>query len=138
MPEQLTEVFDKMIPQKPEDLIFPGPGGKPFRQIPRVFNRVVDRLGFNSGITDRRERVTFHTLRHTAASLGIQAGVDLYTVKEVLGHSTIALTERYSHLANRALKEAATKMGALIKNNAGSTKPMKHRDGLKGAERGPS
>jgi site-specific recombinase XerD len=35
---------------------------------------------------------------------------DQYTVKEILGHGSIALTERYSHLADTALKEAAKKM----------------------------
>jgi site-specific recombinase XerD len=70
-------------------------------------------LGFNEGIEDRRERFTFQGLRHTVASFLIASGVDLYTVKSILGHSTIALTERYSHLANDALREAAKKMPSL-------------------------
>ena len=66
-----------------------------------------------TGIADRREKLTFHSLRHTAASFLIQSGVDLYIVKEILGHGSIALTERYSHLADSALKEAAQKMPSL-------------------------
>jgi hypothetical protein len=59
-----------MTPGEPEELIFPGPGGKAYPQIP-------------------------------------------HTVKSILGHSTITLTERNSHLADTALKEAATKMPSL-------------------------
>ncbi len=41
----------------------------------------------------------WHNTRHTAASRLVMAGVDLYTVKEILGHKTLAMTARYSHLS---------------------------------------
>ena len=115
MPEPVQDLFQKMTEGEPEDLLFPGPEGKAFPQIPRIFNRAVKKLRLNEGITDRREKFTYHSLRHTAASYLIQSGVDLYTVKEILGHSTITLTERYSHLADQALKQAAQKMPDLTK-----------------------
>lgn len=43
--------------------------------------------------------VTWHTLRHTFASRLVMAGVDLKTVQELMGHKTIQMAARYSHLA---------------------------------------
>jgi len=41
----------------------------------------------------------FHDLRHTFASWMVMAGVDIYTLKDILGHKTISMTLRYAHLA---------------------------------------
>lgn len=43
------------------------------------------------------EDVRFHYLRHTFATRLVQSGVDLYVVKELLGHKTITMTMRYAH-----------------------------------------
>ena len=46
--------------------------------------------------------VTWHTLRHTFASRLLRKGVDLVTVKELLGHSTVVTTMRYAHTNQEA------------------------------------
>jgi site-specific recombinase XerD len=43
------------------------------------------------------EGVTWHTLRHTFASRLLERGADIMTVKELLGHSTVTVTMRYTH-----------------------------------------
>ena len=48
----------------------------------------------------------FHDTRHTFASNLVANGVDLYRVRDLLGHSTIQVTERYSHLSKGVLAEA--------------------------------
>lgn len=68
-------------------------------------------------ITDARQRVVFHTLRHTYASWLVQKGVPLYTVAELMGHSTIDMTRRYSHLAPDSLRSAAM----MIAGNGGKS-----------------
>ncbi|MDR2107753.1 MAG: site-specific integrase [Holosporaceae bacterium] len=74
--------------------------------VSKSFARAVEALGFNNGIDDPRQKVVFHTLRHTYASWLVMSGVDLYTVQKLMGHSTISMTERYSHLAPDHLKKA--------------------------------
>lgn len=55
-----------------------------------------------------------HALRHTCASRLVNAGVDLYVVKEWLGHSSIQVTERYAHLAPNKLAHAATVLEEIV------------------------
>jgi site-specific recombinase XerD len=43
------------------------------------------------------QHYTWHTLRHTFASRLLDRGVDIVTVKELLGHSTVLVTMRYLH-----------------------------------------
>lgn len=62
-----------------------------------------ERLRNAAGMPD----VSLHTLRHTCASRLAQAGVDLYRVRDWLGHTSITTTERYAHLAPSSLDSAA-------------------------------
>lgn len=65
--------------------------GKPFQDVKRSFNtacRKAQIKGFR-----------FHDLRHTFASHLVMSGVDLTTVRELLGHKTLTMTLRYAHLA---------------------------------------
>lgn len=61
------------------------------------------------GLKDDPEFI-IHALRHTCASRLVNKGIDLYVVKEWLGHSTIQVTERYAHLAPHKLAHAAMKL----------------------------
>jgi hypothetical protein len=52
---------------------------------------------------------TWHTLRHTFASRAVMGGVDIRTVQELMGHSTVTMTMRYAHLSPEHLKQAVNK-----------------------------
>jgi integrase len=90
----------------PSALVFPGRGGVKIRQASDAYDRAVAKLGLNDGITDKRQKVTFHTLRHTFASWLVENGTDLYAVKELLGHSDFKMTARYAHLGQNTLQAA--------------------------------
>lgn len=62
-------------------------------------------------VSDAMPGVRFHDLRHSCASLLINAGVDLYTVGKILGHSQPQTTKRYAHLELATLKKAMRKLG---------------------------
>lgn len=65
--------------------------GKRYTDIKHSFNSACRRAGIDD--------FHFHDLRHTFASHLIMAGVDITTVKELLGHKTLTMTLRYAHLA---------------------------------------
>jgi len=56
----------------------------------------------------------FHDLRHTFASQLIMAGIDIMTVSESLGHSSIQVTERYAHLSPSHKRRASDVLGAIF------------------------
>jgi len=57
-----------------------------------------------AGKVGLQRRVTPHMLRHTAATLLIESGVDIRIVQRLLGHSSIATTEIYTHVSDQALR----------------------------------
>lgn len=79
--------------------LFANKHGQPVKFLSNSFDRSVTSLKLNEGISDRRQRVSFHSLRHTYASWAIMAGVPLFQVGKALGHKSTVMTERYSHLA---------------------------------------
>jgi len=99
---------------QPDQLVFPGRGGVKIKQASDTFNRAVDKLNLNKGVTDKRDRVVFHTLRHTFASWLVMNGTDLYVVKELLGHSDFKMTSRYAHLGENTLQAAVNGLGASL------------------------
>jgi integrase/recombinase XerD len=54
--------------------------------------------------------VTIHDLRHTFASWWVQSGGDMYVLKDILGHSSMQMVERYGHLDAEATHRAAMKI----------------------------
>lgn len=70
--------------------VFTRRNGERIRSIKDAFTAACKR----AGIEDFR----FHDLRHTAASLLAAGGCDIITLQHVLGHKTLAMTQRYAHL----------------------------------------
>lgn len=71
--------------------VFYGSDGKPLKNVRTSFFTALKK----SGIIDFR----FHDLRHTFASHLVMSGVDLNTVRELMGHKSLDMTLRYAHLS---------------------------------------
>jgi integron integrase len=65
---------------------------------PTVLQRAVAKAGRTSGISTR---VTCHTFRHSFATHLLEAGYDIRTVQELLGHRDVSTTMLYTHVLNR-------------------------------------
>ncbi|EFL53142.1 integrase family protein [Solidesulfovibrio fructosivorans JJ]] len=68
------------------------------REMSRRFTRLARALGLNDGVTDRRQQLTFHSLRHTFGSWLALADVELYRIQKLMRHKTPAMVQRYAHL----------------------------------------
>ena len=110
MTEDIKKMFQEMKPGSNNELVFKDRNGKKIRSVSNSFDRVVHDLGLNEGVSDRRQRVVFHSCRHTYASWLVESGVDLYTVQKLMRHSNFKMTERYAHLSENTLQNAVKRM----------------------------
>jgi integrase len=126
MTADVREMLSRRIPANPGDYVFKDENGEMIEEVTKSFERAVDRLGFNEGVTDRRKKLVFHSLRHTFASwLAIQ-GTPLLTIARLMGHKTIAMSFRYAHLSPDHKKDAVNGLEAAFN---GDTQKMKVVEG---------
>ena len=93
-------------------LVFPGPGGRPWSRhvLYDGFRRALGRTDIASP-----EAINWHSLRHTAASLWLRAGVDVFTVSRRLGHGSASFTmDTYGHLLRGQQQAAAEALDHLL------------------------
>ncbi|MBW2543955.1 MAG: site-specific integrase [Deltaproteobacteria bacterium] len=98
MTRAVKEMLLEHVPVSPDEHIFKDRNGNKVNAVSKSFHEVIERLGLNEGITDRRQRITFHSLRHTFASWLALQGEPILTIKELLGHKSLAMTTKYAHL----------------------------------------
>ncbi len=92
-----------------QDLIFCNELGLPLdpRALTRHFERLLEKAGL--------EKINFHGLRHTFATLSLQEGTDPRTTQEALGHHKVAFTlDVYSGVTAKMKQEATSKIGNLL------------------------
>jgi integrase len=89
-----------------EAFVFPGENGKRMGSVSRSWKRVSAIAGLND--------FRFHDLRHHFASRLVIEGVPLNTVRELLGHTSLEMTLKYSHLAPEGLASAVEKVSGAM------------------------
>lgn len=114
-------ILRHMLKQTASPWLFPGQNPKkPMNDIYRFWNKLRCRIGL--------KHVRIHDLRHTFASLLVNAGHSLYEVQKLLGHSDPKITMRYAQLNQTALAAAANAVSALLaKDNSMPSKKRKHK-----------
>ena len=105
------------MPKHPDSAyIFHKRNGEPFINVRKSFDKLLK--------TCKIVNFRFHDLRHTFASQLAMAGVDLNTIRELLGHKSIQMTLRYAHLSpdhkRRAVDTLMNRMGTIWAQNASS------------------
>ncbi|MDR1753972.1 MAG: tyrosine-type recombinase/integrase [Eubacterium sp.] len=78
------------------------------KQLKRISNRRIQQIIEEALKANNLDNMGFsvHKLRHTAATLMYQNGVDVRALKEVLGHESLDTTQIYTHVANEQIKQA--------------------------------
>ncbi|MFP5469905.1 MAG: tyrosine-type recombinase/integrase, partial [Alphaproteobacteria bacterium] len=91
--------------------LFPATGAKSGHamDIRKPFRRVVAAAGLDP------DQIVRHTLRHTAITHLVQAGVDLPTVRRISGHKTLIMVERYAHQNGAHIEQAMDKLQSRLK-----------------------
>lgn len=94
---------DEKVPQKDKSALFLTQ--KSSRMSVDAVQDMVDKYLLKSGLDPKL--YSPHKLRHTAATLMLQNGVDIRTLQEVLGHANLNTTQIYTHIDNEGLRTAA-------------------------------
>jgi len=118
----LDPLFDILLAWKRNSRthwVFPNNSGNMLKKSSRIFQErlqaVLNAAGFEQTQTKGKPRhyIVFHSLRHTFASHWIMNGGDIYKLQKILGHESIRMTEKYSHLAPHAFAEDFTRLSKL-------------------------
>jgi len=91
MDSTVVDLFRNYARTPGSDFVFTNAAGGRLGWLQHGFRKALARAGLHD--------LHFHDLRHTFASQWMMAGGELYAIKDILGHKTIAMTQRYAHLS---------------------------------------
>lgn len=110
--DEARQIFER-LPQEKNPYVFPGKDGKKKHDIRRGSQRIKKAAGLPEAFRP------LHGLRHVYASMLASSGqVDLFTLQKLLTHKDPKTTQRYAHLRDEALKQAANLVGSIINQNS--------------------
>lgn len=109
--ERAKVILESRIAQACNGRLFPGgkngKGEEPYIKLTKAHNAAVERAGL--------KKFRLYDCRHTFATRAVQVGVDLVTLKDILGHATLSMVTRYAHPTEQHRFDAMTKIEAFRK-----------------------
>jgi integrase len=100
MSPELAQIFGKLLKKSESGYVFENPySKKPYNKIRKGFVAACKK----AGVEDFR----FYDLRHTFGTYALKLGKDLRAVQELMGHSNIRTTQRYTHVSQEQKTEVA-------------------------------
>jgi site-specific recombinase XerD len=121
MNDRVMEILRALPSRLKSQCVFPSETSETPLNANNFINRVFTPALERADISDFR----WHDLRHTFASRLTMAGVDLRTLPELMGHKTIKMTLRYSHLSPTHTLEAVNKLCGLSQQVAPELAPTR-------------
>ncbi len=107
LPESLLKELKEYVETRKikSEYLFPSKRGSKLstRQVQRIINKARIKAGI-------RKKVTPHILRHSLATFLLSKGVDIRIIQEILGHSSLSVTQIYTHVVPKQLKEIYKKV----------------------------
>lgn len=97
------------IPEQDREYIFPGRGGGPRKDINKDVNRIKAEAGLPADFRP------LHGLRHVYATMLANSGkVDMFTLQKLMTHKSPAMTQRYAHYRDEALRRASDQVDGIL------------------------
>jgi integrase len=114
------EVLESLRSQRKEgapetDFVFPSRNGAAkghIHDLRKPFDRVCEAAGIDG--------LRVHDLRHSFATIAVMSGASLYDVQKLLGHTDIAMTQRYAHMVDDSLQRATDNVSQVIEEATSS------------------
>jgi integrase len=121
MDSTVRQLLSGYIPTSGSPHVFPSASGGRLSTVQKAFRNARTRAGMPD--------LHFHDLRHTFASQWMMNGGDLYALKDILGHKSIVMTQRYAHLSPAFKRAMVDRMEQMWSKSAQAKGPSKHPAG---------
>lgn len=124
--DPIIEMLHRRGPGSPGMHVFLNGKGEPYTEPPWKFRTVVEALELNKE-RDKRDRVSFHTLRHTAATIAARQGTPLKDLQEMFGWKTPSMVFRYAKGDEAVQKQAVEGIAQALTGEPAKVLPLRRK-----------